>query len=173
MAQAQIIAGSLFLQVQEMLLIPSRRALEIPTACRAAICPHIGIVAKASEAQLPENAQCTIAHNHNLKQYIRQSRLKHCNYCPTEYQIDLQECGQLGVAVVVTKWLDLGEGQHFLDPKWWSRLSTSYTNHHVFAGTDRVYRKRPKDRLPVLFEAGSIYASFEKEQYLAFEPLLT
>ena len=60
-----------------------------------------------------------------------------------------------------------------MDPKWWSRLSTSYTSHHVFASADGVYRKRPKKRLPVLFESGSIVASFEKEQYLAFDSLLT
>jgi hypothetical protein len=87
--------------VQEVLLIPSGRALEIPTACHVALCPHIGIVAQAYEALLPESAQCTIDHSHDLKWCIRQSGLKHCNYCPTQYQIDLQECGQLGVAAVI------------------------------------------------------------------------
>jgi hypothetical protein len=43
----------------------------------------------------------------------------------------------------------------------------------MFAGADGAYRKTPKDRLPVLFEAGSIVAAFEKEQYLAFDLLLT
>jgi hypothetical protein len=72
-----------------------------------------------------------------------------------------------------SKWLDLGEGHTFLDPKWWSLPSTSNTSYHVFAGADGAYRKTPKDRLPVLFEAGSIVAAFEKEQYLAFDLLLT
>jgi hypothetical protein len=99
--------------------------------------------------------------------------LKQCNYCPTEYQIDLQECGQLGVAVVITRWLDLGEGQTFMDSKWWSRLSTSYTNHHVFAGAGGIYKKRLRDRAPMPFEAGSIHTSFEQNEHLAFEPIQT
>ena len=72
-ARAQIIAGSVILRVQEVLLIPSDRVLEIPTASHVAICPHIGNVAQAYEARLPENAQCTIDHSHSLKQCVRQS----------------------------------------------------------------------------------------------------
>jgi hypothetical protein len=118
------------------------------------------------------NALCTIDHSHNLKQCIRHSGLKECNYCRTEHQIALRDCGQLGVAAVTTKWLDLGEGQTFLEPKWWNRLSASYTHHHLLAGADGVYRSLLKNRLPVLFKAFSRYSSFEKEQYSAFDPFL-
>lgn len=172
-AQARIITGSLFLRVQQVLLIPSGRALKSLASCRITICPHVGTVAKDCEAQLPENVQCQIAHQHNLNQCIRYSGLKQCNYCPTEYQIDLQECRQLGVAVVITKWLDLGEGRTFMDSKWWSRLSTRYTSHHIFAGAAEIYKKRLRDRVPVPFEAGSIDASFEQNEHLAFDPIQT
>jgi len=160
-AQARIIAGSLLLRVQEVVLIPSGQALKNVQFCLINICPHVGIVAEDPRAQLPENVPCEIVHQHDLKQCIRYSGLKQCNVCPTEYRIDLQECGQHGVAVVTTKWLDLGEGRTILDPKWWSHLSRWYTDHGIFARADGIYKEKLINRAPVPFEAGSIHASFD------------
>jgi hypothetical protein len=160
-AQARIIAGSLLLRVQQVVLIPSGRALKGVASCFIKICYHFDNVAVDPRARLPENVPCEIVHQHDLKQCIRYSGLKQCNYCPTEYRIDLQECGQHGVAVIITKWLDLGEGRTLLDPKWWSHLSTRYTNHGIFARADGIYKERLIDKAPVSFEAGSIQASFD------------
>lgn len=99
--------------------------------------------------------------------------MKQCEHCPTEYQIDLQECGPLGVAALITKWLDLGEGFILFDPKWWSHLSSTYTNHPIFTEADETLKERLQDRLPVQFKPGSIYASFEGSSPSAFNPLLT
>jgi hypothetical protein len=173
MAEARIITGSLFLRVQQVVLLPSSRALKTIASCHITICPHLGIVSQDGKVRPPENAECTIAHPHNLKQCVRRSGLKQCNYCTTEYQVDLQECGQPGVAVIITKWLDLGEGRTVLDPKWWSRLSAGYTRHRIFAGADGIYKRRTIDRLPVSFEPGSIHTSFEQDEHLAFDSLLT
>jgi hypothetical protein len=163
-AQPRIIAESLFLRVQEAILILSGRALESIAYYYDHICPYIDY----AKVQLPENIQCKIVYRHDLKQCIRHSGLRQCNYCLTEYQIDLQEYGRFGVVVLITKWLDLGEGRTFMDPKWWSHLSIGYTNHNIFASVDGVYKTTLRDRVPISFEAGSIYTLFE-----AFDPLLT
>jgi hypothetical protein len=162
-AEARIIAESLFVRVQKVYLIPFGRALESIGSCYIHICPHTGRL-----GQLPENGH---------------SGLRQCNYCPTEYQIDIQDYGQLGVVVVITKWLDLGEGRTIMDPKWWNHLSKLYANHDVFARAGWVYKKIPRDGEPVLFEAGPIYALFEagsiyalferNDEHLTFDPLPT
>ncbi|KKK14777.1 hypothetical protein AOCH_004187 [Aspergillus ochraceoroseus] len=41
-----------------------------------------------------------------------------CPICGIEFQFDLRDCGTDGKAVLVTKWLDLGAGLGFNDPKW-------------------------------------------------------
>jgi hypothetical protein len=171
MAQARIMAGSLFFRVQQVVMIPFDRNPRLLASCHITICPHVGNVSRDYKA--PENAKCTTGHQHNTRSCIRSSGLKQCEHCPTEYQIDLQECGQLGVAAVITKWLDLGEGFTLLDPKWWSHLSSTYTNHPVFTQADQIHKERLQDRLPVHFKPGSIHASFEGSSPLAFNPLLT
>lgn len=85
----------------------------------------------------------------------------------------LQECGQLGVVAIITKWLDLGAGRAMMDPKWWSHLSVSYTSNHLFAGAGFVYQKRLTKRVAVPFEASSIQASFEQNEHLVFDPIQT
>lgn len=60
-----------------------------------------------------------------------------------------------------------------MDSKWWSRLSTRYTDHHLFTRAGGIYKKRLRDRVPVPYEAGSIHASFERNEHLAFDPIQT
>lgn len=42
----------------------------------------------------------------------------HCSPCDTTYQVEVRTCGDEGVAVVVTKWLDLGAGLDPHDDRW-------------------------------------------------------
>jgi hypothetical protein len=41
--------------------------------------------------------------------------LSGCRYCLTELQLDAKDLGEHGVALVVTKWQDLGRGEDPMD----------------------------------------------------------
>lgn len=62
-------------------------------------------------------------------------------FCPTEFQIEAKIFAEKGVALILTRWLDLGDGS-LGDERYASRL--------------RGYEGRP-----VRFEAGSIKVAFE------------
>ncbi|KAH6713953.1 hypothetical protein BKA61DRAFT_689329 [Leptodontidium sp. MPI-SDFR-AT-0119] len=161
---AKFIDRSLLLRVQETLLFPNGLFPQIPINGRISICAHVSTVGTGFEARLPVHMQCKLDHNHDVQQCVRSSGIRQCVYCPTEFQIELQDCERFGIAVVVTKWLDLGEGRSVRDPKWWSRLSKSYTDHDLFAGMRGVYKEHLEDRLPVPSELTSIRATFEAER---------
>jgi hypothetical protein len=74
--------------------------------------------------------------------------LHQCQTCPTEFQLDTVDYGYnyYHRRLIVTRWLDLGEGRTPEDPKWKSHLGSR----------DRSQAK------PIPFEAGSIKATFEK-----------
>ncbi|OBT80879.1 hypothetical protein VF21_00029 [Pseudogymnoascus sp. 05NY08] len=45
-----------------------------------------------------------------------------CHLCPAEFQVDTKDFGNRGVALVITRWLDLGDGSAPFDPSWTSRV---------------------------------------------------
>jgi hypothetical protein len=135
-SQGKIISESLFLRVQEVLLLshgqPHGQPLLIPAGFCIRICPHVTDLGDTDRAIFLPRPKCKLKHRHNLQRCIRHYKARQCEYCPTEYTVDLQECERLGTAVVVTKWIDLGQGRSVMDPKWWSHLSGAYTEHDVF-----------------------------------------
>jgi hypothetical protein len=46
-----------------------------------------------------------------------------CKNCPTEFQVDVKNVNEQGVALVITRWLDLGEGRDLQDERFRSHLS--------------------------------------------------
>jgi hypothetical protein len=105
--KVKICDGRLLVQVQEFVLIP-RRGLKSIKAAWLHICSHFDRVGTDPKVSIPEDVPA--------QNSLRSPGLMQCGDCPTEYRIDLQECGELGDVVIVTKWLDLGEGRTFLDP---------------------------------------------------------
>lgn len=85
---------------------------------------------------MPETAGCTMNHQHGLQRCVRKSGIVTCIACPTEYELSVEECGEFGVAAIITKWMDLGEGQTILDPRWLSHLSNKYAASNVFREVD-------------------------------------
>jgi hypothetical protein len=157
--KVKICDGRLLVRVQEFVLIPPRSLESIKTAWLH-ICGHFGMVGEDPKVSLPEDIRA--------KGCLRSSGLRQCSDCPTEYRIDLQECWELGVVVnelvIVTKWLDLGEGRTFLDPAWWSR----------FRGHNRIDQSEFNDMewidrggllaMPAPYDLGDIFGSFEKDE---------
>ena len=153
-AQAKIVARSLILRIQYVLLIPPHRTLQIPRWSPMSICPHIEIMELNN--RMLEDIQCKVKHNHSLRHCSKEFGLKQCYRCTTEYQLHLRERGQFGSVIVITKWLDLGEGRLRTDFKWRSHF---------------INTKRPaiNTYIPKL---GSIRNSFEQDEPGGYQPFL-
>jgi hypothetical protein len=41
-----------------------------------------------------------------------------CSFCCTDFQLEVVDCDRKGIALVITRWLDLGSGLDPDDPKW-------------------------------------------------------
>lgn len=122
-SDARIVDSSLLFRSQRVILIPPGLTIRNLGRCEFIICPHIRLVTHGAEANLPETAECTMNHQHGLQRCVRKSCIVPCIACPTEYELSLEECGRFGVAAIITKWKDLGEGQTILDPRFCSHLS--------------------------------------------------
>jgi len=166
-AKAKIRGGCFLLRLQQVVLLPLDRGLTRIQSAKIKVCPHFDRVGEDPNLSLPEDASCELAHQCNAKQCLRSSGLKQCDNCPLEYRIDLQECGELGTAVIITKWLDLGEGRTFLDPKWYSHFHDYRTDRTKFIDAPWIDREGLLDKL-VSFEPGTIVASFEQDGDEAF-----
>ena len=57
--------------------------------------------------------------------------LHQCSKCHTEFEIDIRSMGEGMIALVITKWVDLGMGETPLDPMWRRHLpSKSYYSYN-------------------------------------------
>lgn len=119
-----------------------------------AICPHIKLVARGTGINMPDIFECALNHEHDMQRCVRKSDMLCCMECWTEYELRLTECGERGVAVVVQKWKDLGEGRTVLDPKWLSQLEGGYVEADAAREVDCTERERQ----------GTIREAFEREE---------
>ncbi|KAI9053339.1 hypothetical protein LZ554_002299 [Drepanopeziza brunnea f. sp. 'monogermtubi'] len=71
--------------------------------------------------------------------------LHSCKWCPTQFQIDLQDLGVKGVALVLTKWQDLGEGKEHDDWTWRSHLDFQ-DERESRPGEWRYHYRKPQKR---------------------------
>jgi len=171
-ADARIVDSSLLFRSQRVILIPPGLTIRNLDRCSFDICPHIRLVAHGAEANLPETAGCTMNHQHALQRCVRKSGIVPCTACPTEYDLSLEECGGFGVAAIITKWMDLGEGQTILDPRWLSHLSNKYAASDVFREVDGINGRRLVDRDPVRSNRVSIRDSFGQDESSGLDPIL-
>jgi hypothetical protein len=171
-ADARIVDGSLLFRSQRVILIPPGLTIRNLDRCSFNICPHIRLVAHGAEANIPETAECTTNHQHALQRCVRKSGIVPCTACPTEYNLSLEECGGFGVAAIITKWMDLGEGQTILDPKWLSHLSNEYAAFDIFREVDGINGRRLVDRDPVRSNCISIRDSFGQDESSELDPIL-
>jgi hypothetical protein len=91
----------------------------------------------------------------------REAGLVHCEYCLTEFRLDFKALGREGVAMVFTKWQNLGRGLFPWDLEWRSHI---YDPEARLMETlwERVY-----------FERGSISDAFEEGKDFEFASSLT
>jgi hypothetical protein len=77
-----------------------------------------------------------------------------------------------GVAAIITKWMDLGEGQTILDPRWLTHLSNKYTASDVFREGDGINGRRLVDRDLARSNHVSIRDSFGQDESSGVDPIL-
>lgn len=82
--------------------------------------------------------------------------LRKCRCCNMDYHMKISDFGDRGVALVITKWLDLGPGMNPRDMRW-----KAHTQVSTIA------------ELPGLGEAGDVRLRFESEPGLSEESLST
>ena len=138
----RIVNGHFLLRNQIWHFFPLGRAVKVPAFSIGEICPH----SKFPRAELA----CRVRHikNAKLNATCRTcTGMFQCKDCHTEYRIDYKDFGD-GVALIVTSWLDLGEGRTASDPTYQS---------HVLCNTFPQYQL---DLPPI--EVGSIRAAYEE-----------
>jgi F-box domain len=132
-ALARIVGCSLLTREQRIFLIPPTQPVQVPLYSSFLVCIHSKFPQPKYEKKLGSIIQC--------------------NYCLTEFRIDIKSFEEYGNAIFVTKWLDLGEGRSPLDYKLQSHVAI----------------REGVNWLPVEFDRGSICASFEQKEHFKFE----
>jgi hypothetical protein len=140
----RITDGRFLLRHQIWLLLPVGKKVEVPKRVYANICPHWHFVVPYGQSiELRRRLTCRASHWNNPQlNCLTCAGLFQCDTCPTEIQIDAMDFFGHGVALIITCWLDLGEGRNPLDIKYRSHV-------HGYWGD------------PVPFDAGSIKATYE------------
>lgn len=140
----RIANGHFLMRHQTWILLPAGRKLELPKLICTCVCPHWRFNMPYA-TELTRKMRCRASHWDNAQLNSRCqtcSGLFQCWICPTEFQIDAMDFSEYGVALLLTRWLDLGEGWSLLDSRYRSHVRYYYGNQ-------------------VPFKAGSIKATYE------------
>ena len=144
----RIADGRFLLRRQNWLIFPAGKKVEVPKKVYTCICPHWHFIVPYSHStELTRKLSCRASHwnnqqlNSNCPTF---TGLFQCEACPTEFQIDAMDFSDYdyGGALIITRWLDLGEGQNPLDGKYRSHVRSYHGD-------------------PVPFKAGSIKTTYE------------
>jgi hypothetical protein len=65
-----------------------------------------------------------------------------CRYCNMDFQVEIKKVGDEELALVITKWLDLGSGLTPMDPMWRAHLGSHRAAERAKVGEAGVIRLR-------------------------------
>ncbi|EPE35435.1 hypothetical protein GLAREA_11134 [Glarea lozoyensis ATCC 20868] len=138
--------GVLLFREQKVFLVPTSWPLPIPNKYhiyppRLAVCPHYNFQTMKSI----HKAGIHIPYSKGLQNYQNKQGIVSCDYCHTEFRVDFKSCEHCN-AMIITRWLDLGDGKDPKDLKWLRHFQNSSK------GTK------------VVFQRGAISAAFEQDQ---------
>jgi hypothetical protein len=145
----RIQGDSLLVRDQIVFMVSKSQKLPLPWTGGIEICPHMhfmtmfGLYMHGIE----------IPHADDIEGYENKQGMLYCDYCYTEFRVDFKSYGEIGNAMFVTKWMDMGEGRDVNDKKLRSRLGM--LQERTWAG--------------VTFRRGSICAAFEQEAETTFK----
>ena len=104
--------------------------LAVERAKRVGMCVHHN----AEEGEMCQLVISSLDEYLTRSEGLREPKRRICRRCNFEYQLEVLDTGSDGLAIVITKWLDLGSGLTPLDRKWRFLTSLSQEND----GTDHV-----------------------------------
>lgn len=111
------------------------------------LCPHRSND-KTNLDAVSQAVRCMVSHADGSRGACQCAELKQCDFCHTEFMVELEDWNdEKGTVVVVTAWADLGSIENVNDPKWQSHLGGNWND------VKNVNR-------PITFPPGSIRAAF-------------
>jgi hypothetical protein len=155
-ATYRIINGHLLLRNQDWIRFPNKQNVLFPSFVSLKACPHWRhhLDTPALKSSFRDRISRRESHwrDVQLNSTCRTcSSLYQCRYCHAELQINTQDLDERGVVLIITRWMDLGEGLTQEDPLWKSNVfNGSFDNFKNCAPTT----------------PGSIKAAFEEDRSL-------
>ena len=157
--EVRVESDELLVRAQHRLLIPTGHPIQMPKVGFAHLCRHLQ--SPIRKDYLWKLLHCRMDHLNNEEHPCsRCTGLKQCRSCPTEFQIDVKDFQSQGIAIVITRWLDLGRGESPVDPKWGSHLWYSGKGLSPYEGRFE-------------FAAGSLRSAFERQEQFSFDSVMT
>lgn len=119
-ALARIVAGSLLMRRQTILMIPPSQLIPMPFEMNVQICPHVGRVSTEQFTWSTDILKIPHWSQSNVKRLSRLTSMYcvRCPHCLTVFRMDLKRFGDKGSAIFVTSWKDLGTGESIQDAKY-------------------------------------------------------
>lgn len=119
--EARIRAGKWLFRVHEWFILPVKRVSITSWDVQTTVCDHLHNLGLKNS--LNKLIECRMHHWRDGVSCVLCTGLQQCRCCYTEFQLDVKEYGQGEIALILTRWLDLGECLTPFDPKWSRRMS--------------------------------------------------
>ncbi|KAI9880202.1 MAG: hypothetical protein M1830_004788 [Pleopsidium flavum] len=145
--EPRIVADELLLRARSRVLMHFEREFKHVKKYILKICPHL--TAHDDDNLLAHLITCRLSHLDN-RPCLFCDGLRQCRSCPTEFQVEIEDLGEAGVAVLVTAWNNLGSGRSPSDPKW---------RAHIYRSQNNQMRAESFQ-----YEPGSIQTAFEQKE---------
>lgn len=143
--------SSLCLRIQHWALISrTARRMLLSRTNFVMICDHL----QTRSSDVSQLIQSRLELSRTDEEDQTHLEVRRCPSCNTHFQVEVKDLGGEGIALVITKWLDLGSGLTPTDPKWKAHLPA----------VTRVERLSPD-------EAGDVRLRFESEPGLSQDDL--
>jgi hypothetical protein len=116
--ESKIISGEIYLRVQHLAIFPSCNPLSSRKIGFIPLCKHN----EECRGALFSMIACQLSHIDNTRCPLCHGFL-YCKKCSTDFQVQIQDLGAQGQALVITKWLNIGCGDTPLDFAWLRHIS--------------------------------------------------
>jgi len=114
-------SNELYLRVQTWTLLNPKDLAGLVDAKHISLCSHVNHYVSAD--LMSAVIRCKLYHSDEKPSCPTCFLVLKCRRCAMELQITLKEFEQgQDIALVITKWLNLGQGKHVSDPKWQRHL---------------------------------------------------
>ena len=137
--EPRIIDDELFLRVQHWIAFDRHQPPTFKWLHGPSICPHINIYrTRCEEFTISKLLRCQIQHVGTQGTCPTCSVPYRCNDCDAEFKTNTRRLDDRKVAVVVTKWLDMGSGYSQANPKWRRHIVVTFKGQPIAIAEDSL-----------------------------------